>query len=120
MEWFKSHWFLITMLVLASVISFLWLYILNRRRIKAKWWECLKAPIIFDSSGDRPPIPIRRSRYAFGTGCPPVFLVYPNSAVFLYACVPNGRTRAHYAAARHARLRINIINEEAYDNGTEN
>lgn len=41
MEWFKSHWFLITMLVLASVISFLWLYILNRRRIKAKWWECL-------------------------------------------------------------------------------
>ena len=41
MEWIKNHWFLLTMLAIATILSFVWLFVFNRKKLNAKWWECL-------------------------------------------------------------------------------
>ena len=41
MEWIKNHWFLLTMLAIATILSFVWLFVFNRKRLNAKWWEII-------------------------------------------------------------------------------
>lgn len=40
MEFWKNYWVLIVLLSVATVLSFVWLFI-NRKKINAKWWEVL-------------------------------------------------------------------------------
>ena len=51
MEFFKSHWFLILMLTLASAFVFVWLFVFNREKLKAKWWEILIVTVIHTGYG---------------------------------------------------------------------
>lgn len=46
MEFLKSHWFLIMMLAIATVLVFVWLFVFNRKRLNAKWWEILIVALI--------------------------------------------------------------------------
>ena len=39
MEFLRTHWFLITMLVIATTLSFVWLFIFNKKKLNARWWE---------------------------------------------------------------------------------
>lgn len=45
-EFFESHWFLIMLLTIASADSFVWLYVFNREKLNAKWWELALVSIL--------------------------------------------------------------------------
>ena len=45
-EFFDKYYFLIIVLSIATILSFLWLVIFNRERLKAKWWELLIVSIL--------------------------------------------------------------------------
>ena len=47
MEFIKGHWFLWLMLGIASILVFVWLFVFNRKKLDAKWWECLIVTIIY-------------------------------------------------------------------------
>lgn len=47
MEFVKSHWFLLTMLALATIVSFVWLFVFNRKKTNSKWWECLIVTVLY-------------------------------------------------------------------------
>ena len=51
MEIIKHNWFLITMLVLATIISFVWLFVFNRKKLNAKWWEVLILVLLHTTYG---------------------------------------------------------------------
>ena len=40
-EFFQNYYFLIIMLSAATIVCFLWLFIFNRERLHAKWWELI-------------------------------------------------------------------------------
>lgn len=51
MEFIKTHWFLLLLLGIASVLVFVWLFILNRNKLNAKWWELLIITVIHTTYG---------------------------------------------------------------------
>lgn len=46
MEFLKNYWFLIMVLVIATGLSFVWLFVFNRKKLKASWWEILLVVLI--------------------------------------------------------------------------
>ena len=44
-EFFETHWFLIMVLAIASIGSFVWLFVFNKEKLHAKWWEILLVSI---------------------------------------------------------------------------
>ena len=41
MEFIKNYWFLIMVLAIATILSFVWLFVFNRKKLNARWWEVL-------------------------------------------------------------------------------
>ena len=46
MEWLTSHWFLLTILSIATVFSFAYLFAFHRKSLNAKWYEFLVVSIL--------------------------------------------------------------------------
>lgn len=46
-EFLESWWFLITLLAIASALTFVYLYFFSKKRLKAKWWELLIISIVY-------------------------------------------------------------------------
>jgi len=44
-DFIKNKWILLTLLGGATILSFLWLFLFNRKRLNAKWWDLLLAAI---------------------------------------------------------------------------
>ena len=38
-SFWNAHWFLVLVLSIASIGGFIWLYVFNKDKLKAKWWE---------------------------------------------------------------------------------
>lgn len=51
MEFVKSHWFLLTMLALATIVSFVWLFVFNRKKLNVKWWEVFILALLHTAYG---------------------------------------------------------------------
>ena len=47
----SDYWFLIIMLASATIISFVWLFVFNRKKLNAKWWEVLILVLIHTGYG---------------------------------------------------------------------
>lgn len=46
MEFINNYWFLIMLLTIATAISFVWLFVFNKEKLNAKWWEILIVVLI--------------------------------------------------------------------------
>lgn len=51
MEFLRTHWFLITMLVIATTLTFVWLFVFNKKKLNAKWWEIIILCLIHTGYG---------------------------------------------------------------------
>ena len=46
MDFIKNYWFLIVLLTVATVLSFVWLYFFNKKKLNASWWEILLVALV--------------------------------------------------------------------------
>lgn len=51
MEFIKHNWFLLMVLIIATILSFVWLFVFNRKKLNAKWWEILILALLHTAYG---------------------------------------------------------------------